>query len=327
MFRCLLTAFVMFAAVIGPFAHTAMAESAPLAQRIAAQALRDQAQDHPQSQHVHALAQGVADGSVSLLEAEQVMRLLAFAQGGVTAENPALTTAPAPPSPSSQPRPSPSQDPREVLSLLDEAPAQAESATSEDPTAVAGPGQLPAAEEASIADLEAWAGTRSPSIPDADDPGPASPQEDRLDMPETDADGRLTTEDLPPPAADAEEDIHVAEAEDGPAPAQPSLAQASPTLRSDQAADLPAIDGRVRMVEQRDSGDRTMTMVILDQGERHGLENGHRLRVEREGEAVVLLTVFDVRDQISVAVVLDGSWKVEGDHRQVRIGDHIVRDR
>ena len=219
---------------------------------------------------------------------------------------------------------------RDVLSLLDEE-QQGDGSQSEDPTAVSGPGQLPAAEEASIADLEAWAGTRSPNIPAAEEAPQSPADDDRLPMPASEADGRLSTDDLP---ADAETDGDTdaeavaqadSEAADGPAAAVPSLVEASPSLPSDQA-NLEPINGLVRMVEERESGERTMTMVILDQGQRHGLENGHRLRVERDGQALVLLSVFDVRDRISVAVVLDGTWKVDAENRQIQIGDGVVRD-
>ena len=116
-------------------------------------------------------------------------------------------------------------------------------------------------------------------------------------------------------------------ADDAPSPteaAQP-IVTAAPDLPSDQSG-LSEVNARVRLVQKREVGDQELHMVFLDQGAASGLEKGQRLRAERGGETVVLLSVFNVRADMAVAVVLDGTWGAASGG-EVRQGDVVVRDR
>ena len=195
------------------------------------------------------------------------------------------------------PKTVPAQDPEQVLGLLD-TPRTPPSTQTAAPVRADDAGEQPAPAPTSIEDLERWAGARAPEL----DPDPA------LDEPVPES----------PAASDTLSPLEAA------AP-KPALATAAPVMPSDQA-DLPDLDARVRMVETRKAGERDMQMVFIDRGSAQGLAQGQRLRVERGGEAVVLLSVFNVREEMAVAVVLDGSWTAISNN-EVRKGDNVVRDR
>jgi hypothetical protein len=257
-------------------------EQASQAQRIVVEVLRQHARQLPAyADQLQDLALGLHAGTVSLGEAEQVLRIISLVQVDAAPPLPSAVVAPIAAAP---------VNPQAILGALDvlQPVAPTQSVVEAEP--------LPTSIEA----LEQWAGTSSPNLEPLE-PEPAAPEVLRA------------------------EDEQAAVESAGPAAPQQPLVTAAPDLPSDQAG-LSVLDARVRLVQKKEVGDQQLHMVFLDRGAEHGLEKGQRLRVERNKEKVVLLSVFNVRAEMAVAVVLDGTWGANSGN-EVRQGDAVVRDR
>ena len=275
--------------------HSQAEESTGHAQRIVIEVLKEQAQRLPEhADHLNELALGLHAGSVTLAEAEQVVRIIQLLQPAKGGQAPALPSSQSDGSVTSA---AAVTNPQDILGALD-APDPVSTNVAQVNQAQPEPEALPT----TIEELEQWAGTDSPNLE------PEVVEE--VNEPEV----------LRQPAEGATAVLT-------PAPAAPkeSLVTAAPDLSSDQA-DLPDLDARVRLVQQKAVGEQQLNMVFVDRGSDHGLEKGQRLRAERNGEIVVLLSVFNVRPDMAVAVVLDGTWG-KNSGREVRQGDQVVRDR
>ncbi|TVR44556.1 MAG: hypothetical protein EA402_06740 [Planctomycetota bacterium] len=268
-----------------------VASESQVARQLAAEVIQDQARARGGSEaaHLQAISAALRRNAISLAEAESLLRILALS----------LADAHPQPSPAAAAPDVPGvgvRRPEEVLGMLD-GPRPASPAAGRE---TAAPRATEAAETAmDIAELERWAGARNPGL--ALDPEEAAPA-----APATEASATADPEALPAES-----------------PAARPLASAEPRLPSDQAH-LPPVEARVRMIEQRQVGERQMQVIFIDRGAAHGLAEGHRLRVMRGDDKVVLLSVFNVREQLSAALVLDGTWA--DNDREVRQGDRVVRD-
>ena len=172
----------------------------------------------------------------------------------------------------------------------------------------------------SIADLEQWAGTRSPNLGEpaaAAEPLPLTTPSQPAETPEP-----LPLDRVQPasgnggsPAAGTHRDRPDPKRPWSPPPRICPLTRL--TCQSSSAG---------RLVQKRTVGERDLHMIHLDRGTKDGIEKGNRLRVQRGGEQVVLLSVFNVLEDRAVAIVLDGTWG-ENQSEEVREGDLVVRDR
>lgn len=118
----------------------------------------------------------------------------------------------------------------------------------------------------------------------------------------------------------------------GPAQAGPAEAvttddgadKALPALPSDQRGG-PEVGIRINAVHA--DGDQGARLLMFARGSDAGVARQQRYRVERDGRTLVMAVVFRVHTTSAVAMVLESSWVVPAEEREIRVGDQAVLDR
>lgn len=103
----------------------------------------------------------------------------------------------------------------------------------------------------------------------------------------------------PPPAVPADQVLSVL---DGAAASAPDVVQ--------PAGDVLAIEP---------GADGNPALIAISIGALHGLREGQRLAISRDGATLVLARASQIRDDLTIALLIPGTW--HGDDREIRIGD------
>jgi cell shape-determining protein MreC len=83
-----------------------------------------------------------------------------------------------------------------------------------------------------------------------------------------------------------------------PAPVAPSPDPAATTP--------PRIQARVLAVER--GSDAKAALVAIDAGTKHGIKEGDRFAIQRQGATRVLARASQVKDDMTIALIIPGTW-------------------